>query len=66
MGNNRSKHKNTPLKVVLGDDAHEESSVRLRLANSIAHRHSGISARGHGGVLGSPKFLEVIRLVAGS
>jgi hypothetical protein len=30
---------NTPLKVVLGDDAHEESSVRLRLMDSIAHLH---------------------------
>jgi hypothetical protein len=51
---------NTPFKVVLGDDAHEESSVRLRLANSIAHRHCGISARGHGRVLAAPTFLEVI------
>jgi hypothetical protein len=34
---------NTPLKVVLGDDAHEESSVRLRLTNNIANHHRGIS-----------------------
>ena len=29
------KDNNTPFKVVLGDDAHEESSVRLRLTNRI-------------------------------
>ena len=51
---------NTPFKVVLGDDAHEESSVRLRLTNSIGHRHTGISTGGHGGELVSPILLEVI------
>ena len=33
------KDNNVPFKVVLGDDAHEESSVRLRLTNIIDHRH---------------------------